>query len=376
MMGERASKLGCKKVLIVTDKSLTSIGLLSDCFKSLQDQGTPFITFDRCEPDAPIKIIRECIGVARNEGCDLIIGVGGGSVMDTAKIASTLVSVQGDIRESLLHAKDKTAIKNRLPLILVPTTAGTGSEWGRGAIFKDDTTGEKDAFHHEKLYVDEVIIDPQLTFTLPSRITADTGMDALCHAIETYTALNATIMSDMFTEKAITLVSNNLRLAYTSKHAQPEARNSLALAASLALGAGRLTGTNMTNAMLAHAMAYPLQDMASPPVSHGVSVCILLPHVMEFNCIANLTKFSHIARLMGKRIDHLDPREAALKSVEAVRDISIDVGMPQQMRNAGIKKEFIPQMVESVCTRRSIHTENNCRRASREDVARIFGAAW
>jgi alcohol dehydrogenase len=306
-----------------------------------------------------------------------MIGFGGGSVMDTAKIASVLVGAEGDVRDHLIGGKRNLFAPGKvLPLILIPSTAGSGSEWGRGAIFKDEVSGEKGPFHNEALTVREVIIDPEIMRDLPPRITGDTGMDALCHAIETYTAINATLLSDLFASKAISLVAANLRAVFAGSGEQSGARYNMSLAAAMALGSGWLTSTTSKRGQLAHGLAYPVQEMGSPAISHGVSVSILLPHVMEFNVIDSLSKFVHIAELMGVPIEGMALRDAAMQSVTAVRQLSVDVGIPQRMRDVGIRESDISRMAEDVMTKRAQHAEYNCRRATREDVIRIFESAY
>lgn len=376
-IGECIVRCGGSRVLIVTDRNLAALGLIDECVGRIRKAGFHYAVFDRCQPDAPIQSIHDCVHAAKSESIDLIVGFGGGSVMDTAKMASVLIGVEGDLRNYLLGDKrNLLAPKRVLPLVLIPSTAGSGSEWGRGAIFKDEVSGQKGPFHTELMQVREVIIDPQLMRDLPPRITGDTGMDALCHAIETYTAVNATVMSDLFASQAIFLVASNLRAVYTGAGDQQEARYNMALAAAMALGSGWLTGTSEKRGQLAHGLAYPLQDMAVPAVSHGVSVSLLLPHVMEFNVPKRLRQFVHIAELMGVGTEGMTPEEAAMQSISAVRELSMDVGIPQRMRDVGIKKTDISQMVENVMTRRAQHAAYNCRPATTEDVTRIFESAY
>jgi alcohol dehydrogenase class IV len=184
------------------------------------------------------------------------------------------------------------------------------------------------------------------------------------------------MLSDLFASKAISLVAANLRAVYAGSVEQSEARYNMALAAAMALGSGWLTGTTSKRGQLAHGLAYPLQEMGSPAISHGVSVSLLLPYVMEFNVTGSLTKFAHIAELMGAPTDGMTPRGAAMQSVKAVRQLSMDVGIPQRMRDVGIKESDISKMVEDVMTKRAQHAEYNCRRATREDVIRIFESAY
>ena len=183
-------------------------------------------------------------------------------------------------------------------------------------------------------------------------------------------------MSDLFAAKAIALVAVNLKTVYTSGATAPEARYNMALAAAMALGSGWLTATTGKRGQLAHGLAYPLQDMSSPAISHGVSVALLLPHVMAFNAAADRGKFSHMAKLMGADTSGMTLSQAAVQASATVRELSLAVDMPQRMRDVGIKRTAIPQMVDHVMAKRRSHADYNCRPATREDVAHIYESAY
>jgi len=373
---EVVDQLGGSRVLLMTDPGVVEAGIIEKITTPLEKEKIPFGVFDGCRPNAPIGAIEAGIQWARQGAYDLIVGIGGGSVMDSAKLASTLFYMKDNIR-SYMGSHKIEITEPGLPRVLVPTTAGSGSEWGRGAIIKDEVSGQKDVVHSDFFLQHHVIIDPDLMLCMPSRITGDTGIDALSHAIMFYSAVNATVLSDMFCEKAIELVSDNLPGTYTDGEKNINARYHMAIAASMAIAAGRaMAPSEKWGGRLAHGLAYPLQDMAPIEMTHAVSVSLLLPHVMAFDMMSNLKKFARIAKLMGENIDGLTDHEAARKAVTAVHRLTQDVNMPQRMRDFGIRKKDISGFVDHMFSFRRIHVDRNCRKASRRDVTRIYESAW
>jgi len=361
-----AKEFGPQKILLVTDAGVIRAGLLEGMKVSLEKEKTPFEILDGCKPDAPLGAIAELSKQAKNTACDLLVGIGGGSVMDTTKALSVLVPTQENPRNLL---GTSLAQRSGLPKILVPTTAGTGSEWSGAAVVTDETDGQKKVIRGKYAWADGVIIDPLLTLQLPSRLTAETGLDALCHAIEAYVTWKANIVSDMFAEKAIRLFGENLRQACAKGSKHPEARYKLSIAASLAMAAA------MSSALgLVHAMNYPLAMKGH--MSHGTSITILLPHVMEYNLLGSPRKYARMAELLGENITGLTEMEAARKAVAAVRKLAQDLGMPQRMSEQGILKEDIPGFVDYLFTFMLFGIEINPRDLTREKAAGIFEAAW
>ena len=286
--------------------------------------------------------------------------------MDTTKIASVLSVTDEDVRSFLGIDKVKKA---GLPKILIPTTSGTGSEWSGVGVVTDPADGQKKVIYSKYVWGDAVIIDPMMTINLPPRITGDTGMDALSHGIEAYTTWKANIISDMCAEKCIQLVAENLRIAYAKGSKHLEARYKLSIAAALGMQAVMCSAAGIV-----HSMNYPIGVKAH--ITHGAAISIMLPHVMEFNLIGNPAKYARIAQLMGEDISGLSEIEAARKSVEAVRKLSQDVGMPQRLRDVGIKKEDIPGFVDYLFEFQLYGMENNARDLTREEATKIYEAAW
>ena len=338
--------------------------MIENIRRPFENEGIEYAVFDRCKADAPFSVIERCAQIAKEGAYDSILALGGGSVMDTVKAASVLATGKGDIYECLGQYKVSWP---GLPMILVPTTAGTAAEWTWAAVVTDDSKGVKRSIYSHYLHPKAVIIDPSLTVDLPPHATADTGMDALIHGIEAYTTRRSNVVSDMFAEQTIKLVSANLREAYSKGSKNIEARYNMAVAAALGFcfifsGLG-----------LAHAMAYPLQLKST--ISHGISCAILLPFVMEYNLPANEHRYARIAELMGECVSGLSMRDRAFKAIDAVRSLSMDVNMPKRMRDIGVVKEDIPAFVDNVLEFQPHVVDANPRNASKDDITGIFEAA-
>ena len=364
-LGSIVKGLKTTKVLIVTDEGLIKTGLIDKVKRPLENEGIKYGVFDRCLPDAPFSVIERCAKMAKEGGYELLIALGGGSVIDTVKAASILATGEGDIYSYLGLYK---VYHSPLPTIMIPTTAGTAAEWTWAAVITDDSKGLKRSIYSQYLHPKAVIIDPLMTVALPRNATAETGMDALIHGIEAYTTCKSNLVSDMFAEQTIKLVAGSLRAAHGKGTKNIEARYNMAVAAALGFcfifsGLG-----------LAHAMAYPLQLKSQ--ISHGTSCSILIPFVMEYNMPVDLHRYARIAEFMGEETEGLSLRDKAIKSIDAVRKLSIDVEMPQRMREVGVKKEDIPDFVDNVLTFQPHVVEANPRDASKEAIAKIFEAAW
>ncbi len=371
-VGALVKQRGGKKVLIITDSGIVQAGLVDEVKKPLEKEGIESATFDGCKSDALISVIKDCAQFAAKGDYDLIIGVGGGSVMDTAKVVRIAAKAK-DISTETIRSYFGGVPGPGLPMILIATTAGSGAEMSGAAVVTDDVAGGemlKRAIVNECLLPDAVIVDPLMTANLPPRITADTGMDALAHAIEGYTHARANVVSDMFAETALKLVSSNLRSAYGEGSANPEARYSMSVAASLAILAFNTAG----GPTLTHGMGHSLQAKAH--CTHGAACAIVSPHVMEFNIPACLPRFARIAELMGEKVDGLSPPDAAQKAVDAVRRLSLDVGMPTRLRDIGVKREAIPEIVDILFNVNGRTLINNPRECSKDDALKILEAAW
>jgi alcohol dehydrogenase class IV len=295
--------------------------------------------FDECGAEAPTSIIEKLSRKAREGDYDLLVGVGGGSVMDTTKAAGLLAATEGTTVQDLIEGRTP---EKSLAKVLIPTTAGTGSEWSSAAVVTTDTSDDRTyTYLTTANYPDAVIIDPGLTQHLPARNTADTGIDALTHAIEAYTCIRANLLSDMYASTAIRLVSSSLGPAFAKGSQRMEDRYRLAIGAAMAMQAGTLAGVG-----LAHFMNHALGKRAH--ISHGSTVGLMLPYVMEFNLISNPGRFAEVARLLGESTDGLSTMDAAHRSVAAVRRLLIDLGMPQRLADVGLTDADVPHLVDEL----------------------------
>lgn len=267
--GAEAQLLKAKKVLIITDQGVIQAGLLETVEKSLQAAGLPFAIFDGVEPDPRIEVVEKSVEKAKKEGIDLIIGFGGGSSLDIAKVTSILLTNSGKIDG--LFGIDLVPNPG-IPVILVPTTAGTGSEVTPIAILSDTKEKLKKGIVSPFLFPEVAIVDPRLTIGLPPSVTAFTGMDALTHAIEAYASINATALTDLFAFRALELISQNIRVAYANGE-------NLAARSNMMEGS-LLAGIAFANAGVgaAHAFAYPLGGEFH--LAHGLTNTLMLPYII------------------------------------------------------------------------------------------------
>jgi len=354
-----------KRTAIITDNNMLEIGLSDNITACLEKEGYTFDIFSDCEVHAPSRCIEKCSEFVREGKFDLIIGIGGGSVMDTVKAVSVIApnSISFD---DFINGR---SIQNAITKILVPTTAGTGSEWSMTGVYYDNEKEEEKLVIGEYLSADGVIIDPELTLHLPQKVAAESGMDALTHAVEAYTSSFKNTIADVFAENAIKLISENLRLAYAKGFENPEARYKMSIAASMAMNAVAMNGAG-----LAHFLNPPIVKKAH--VSHGQACIMMLPHTMKFNLIACPERYSRIAALMGENMGDSHFMDEADKAIRAVKNLSKDVGMDQRLTDIGIAEDDIPGMTETTLKKFHSRIDNFIPRiVMREDIISIYTEA-
>jgi len=364
VLAAEVKQLGGRKVLIVTDPGVVEAGLVEAVKAPLDSDGIPFSLYDRVEPEPPVRIVEQCTQYLKDENCDLIIGVGGGSSLDVAKGASIMATNEGNLLS--LCGVDLVP-KRGLPKILIPTTAGTGSEVTRVFVITDEASNLKKAVYSIYALSDVAIVDPMMTLSMPPKVTADTGIDALVHAIETYVSVTATPFSDILAFEAIALIAENITMAF-AKGENVEARYNMSLAATisgLAFSSGGLGAV--------HALSNPLGIEYHLP--HGRTNAIMLPHVMAFNLIGNPTRFAQIAEAMGEEVEGLSPMEAAPLAVEAVKELLNQLKIPIQLRDYGIPEKDIPKLVEGGMKVSRLFVPNP-RNLTQEDVDEVYRMAW
>jgi alcohol dehydrogenase class IV len=357
-------QLGGRKVLIVTDPGVVEAGLVKAITALLDSDGIAFFVYDQVEPEPPARIVEQCTRYLKDGNGDLIIGIGGGSSLDVAKGTSIMATNEGSL---LSFCGVDLVPKRGLPKILIPTTAGSGSEVTRVFAITDEASNLKKAGSSIYALSDVAIVDPMMTLSMPPNITANTGIDALVHAIEAYVSARATPFSDILAFEAITLISENITQAF-AKGENIEARYHMSLAATisgLAFSSGGLGAV--------HALCNSLGIEYHLP--HGRTTAMMLPHVMAFNLIGNPTKFAQIAGAMGEDVEGLSDMEAAPLVLEAVTELLNQLKIPIRLRDYGIPQKDIPRLVDGAMNFSHLFVPNP-RNATREDVEEIYRMAW
>ena len=336
-MSDEVRRMGRRKAAIVTDPGLVGSGIVARLEKLLTATGVQTSRFDAVEPDPRYEIANRAAEFTKEAEADLIIGIGGGSSLDIAKVASILVTNSDPV--SSYFGIDLIP-RPGLPMILVPTTAGTGSEVTHIAILSDHSEKLKKGIVSPYLFPDVAVLDPELTLGLPPAVTAATGMDALIHAVEAYTSRNAAPITDMLAIQAMDLIMANIRSAF--------ADGSNLGARSAMLEGSLLAGMAFANAGVTavHAFAYPIG--AEFHIPHGVANSMMLAAVMQFNMLGNLAKFAHMAEVFGENTEGLSEREAATKAVSALRVLATDLRIPDRLSQFGVTEEDVPSLAEGV----------------------------
>lgn len=363
-VGFEAGKLKGTRAFIVTDATLRRLGLLQRVLDGFRDSGVEVVgVFDEVPPNSDVAVVERGAGLARAAGCDLLVALGGGSVIDTAKAINMLL-VEGG---SLLDWQG-TGLLSRplLPLIAIPTTAGTGSEVTIAAVIRDDAQGLKLEFNSPYMMPDVALLDPELTRGLPPALTASTGIDALTHAIEGYVSLYAEPVSDAQCLHAIRLISRYLRRAVVNGD-DIEARGYMLLASTIA-------GMGFSNALcgVVHALAHACGGRYGVP--HGVANGILLRHGMEFNQMVASARLGHVAEAMGIDVRQLPGDLAARAAVSAVTDLCAAIGLPSRLRDVGVPHDGLAQLAEDA--QGDAMMISNPRSATTEDLIALLERAY
>jgi alcohol dehydrogenase class IV len=362
-LGQEALNIGAKKALVVTDKGVIDSGTGEKIKKHLEKGGIGVETFNQVISDPDIANAEACIEMAKRDKFDLIVGVGGGSAMDIASIASVMMTNVGTVYDYF----GLNLVKNPgIPTILIPTTAGTGAEVTPNAILTDTKEKLKKAIVSPYILPRVAIIDPLLHVSMPPSVTSSSGIDALTHAIESYTSNNATILTDLFAREGMIMIGRSLRTAVANGN-DMEARYNMAIGSLYA-------GISLANAGVTavHALAYPLGGQFN--VAHGIANGLLLPYVMEFNVLGNIPKFAQIAQLLGEKLDHLSLLDQAYQAAKAVKAIYRDLKIPQSLTELKVPKEAIPGMAKAAINVTRL-MGNNPRTMTVQDVEKIYEKA-
>jgi alcohol dehydrogenase class IV len=351
-------------VLVVTDPGVASSGVAGHVRDLLEAAGIATGVYDRVPAEPSVASVEVAFEAWRAGNYDAVVGVGGGSSLDTAKGISIRTANDGPV--SRYFGVEQLPARG-VPYILLPTTAGTGSEVTPSAIFDDTDRQLKAGIVSSRLMAAAAIVDPDLTISCPPHVTAAAGLDALTHALEAYVAVKANPMSDLYALEAVRLVGQHLRGAV--------ARGTDRVARSGQLLASLYGGVTIVAAGtgLCHAMAYPLGSAYHVP--HGVANALLLPAVMAYNLPADLTKFARLAEALGESVAGLSLRAAAERSVEAVRQLSRDVGLPGGLRAVGVPELALEGFVPGALSAARLIT-NNPRVPTPDGVLHAYRESW
>lgn len=362
-LASHVQSLGIRRPFLVTDRGVLATGILQPALDSLAGAGLELAVFADVVADPPEAVVLDALAQARAHRCDGVIGFGGGSPMDTAKLVALLTTGEQSLQQVYGVGN---ATGKRLPLIQIPTTAGTGSEVTPIAIV---TTGEttKMGVVAPQLLPDLAILDATLTTGLPGPVTAATGIDAMVHAIEAYTSkVRKNPYSDMLAREALRLLSANLHTA-VHQGDNVEARSSMLLGAMLA-------GQAFANAPVAavHALAYPLGGIFHIP--HGLSNSLVLPHVMRFNLPAARALYAELAPLVLPAT-HTVTNDPAGALIDYLVELSENVLLPQRLRDVNIPEQAIERLATDAMLQQRLLV-NNPREVTETDARAIYQAAW
>jgi alcohol dehydrogenase len=355
--------IGCRKVFVVTDPGVRAAGLVDAVTGPLDAAAIDREVYDNVTADSGSELIAEGVESLRGCGADLVLGVGGGSALDTAKAIAALATNPGSALDYVgLH---KVKIRP-LPTIAVPTTAGTGSEVSLWSVFTDDARKVKVAIGGVLLYPTIAVCDPDLTLGLPSPLTAATGLDALAHAIECYTNNACQPISAALALEAVRLIGANLRSAALNGRDR-RSRYAMLLASTMAGMA-----MNPTRLGLAHALAMPLGS-GDLKIPHSIAIAVTLPEVMAFNCAAAPERFVAVAAALGEPVDGCSALEGAARAAQGVRRLAADIGIPAGLSRFGLGEADIPAIVDEAM--KSGNVAVNPRHTSAEQLAAVLRAA-
>ena len=362
-LGQVVADLGGRRAFVVADKGVVAAGLLAPVVEGLGPAVEVAGVLDDVPPNSSLRVVTSGAEAVRAAGADVIVAVGGGSPLDTAKGIALLATYGGSIPEY----EGYNVIPGKLmPLVAVPTTAGTGSEVTSIAVILDEDENRKISLVSRYLYPDLAVLDPELTLTLPPRLTAATGMDALSHAIETYVSTENNPFSDSLALAAIDMISTHLRDAVQSGN-DIDARGQMLLASTMA-------GIAFSNSLLGvvHAIAHAVG--AKFPVHHGTLNAIILPHGMQYNSVVAPERYVRIARAMGVNLGGRSDEEVIADGVLAVKTLVADCGLPARLRDVEVPEEALPELAAHALVEPAIF--NNPRIATEEELLELLRAMW
>lgn len=357
---DEIKKMKHKRPLIVTDKGLIEAGIVKRITDILEEAKIEYVIYDGIQPNPRDTTVMEAAEFAKKKNTDMLIAIGGGSSMDTAKAVGVILKEGGEIGD---YEGLGMVTEPIVDLVAIPTTVGTGSEVTFWSVITDTKRHFKMSVGSPFIAARLAMVDPDLVETLPPSIVAATGMDALTHAIEGYTGKLSEPITDACGIYAIEMIGKNIRNAVYNS--DPEARGKLLLGSLIA-------GVCFGNSDIAgvHCMGEAMGGLYDLP--HGISMAIMLPYVMEYNYVACIDKFIRIAKALGENVEGLSDRDAAYKAVEAVKKLNDDLAIPT-LKEVNVKIEDIPELAERSAV--NVSVDSNPRKVGKDDFKKIFEAA-
>lgn len=363
VLPQEIKRLGLHKAFVSTDKDLIKFGVADKVLSVLDKAGIPYTVFSDIKPNPTVSNVNAGVKAFAESGADFILAIGGGSSIDTSK-AIGIITNNPEFSDVVSLEGVAPTKKKSVPIIALPTTAGTAAEVTINYVITDEANEKKMVCVDPNDIPAIAIVDAELMYTLPKGLTASTGLDALTHAIEGLITKGAWEMSDMFELEAIRMIHRHLATAVREPQ-NAEARSGMALAQYIAGMAFSNVGLG-----LVHGMAHPMGSLFDVP--HGVANALLLPSIMEFNAPAAKGKYREIARAMGVNVDGMTDDEAAVAACKAVKNLAIEVGIPQHLSELGIGADDIDRLAlqafEDVCT------PGNPRDASLDEIKALYTA--
>lgn len=363
-LGPMVFELQAKNVAILTDPGIVKSGALHLVQAVLEKEGLSTFVVDKVIAEVPIDVVDEIAKEIKGP-VDLIIGLGGGSSLDTAKLVAMLYTNGGQVSDYL--GVNNVPLPS-LPMVLIPTTAGTGSEVTPAAIINDPADNLKKAIISPNIMAKVAFLDPELTYTCPPFISAITGMDAFVHAIEAYTSIHANHFTDMLALQAVDLIVRNIRKVYKEPDKR-DARHKMALGSMLA---GMAFGNSSVAAI--HGLSYPLGGYYALP--HGLANTLMAPPILKYNLPSCIQEYSRLALASGQiEAGGLSELEMAEKFIDIFIQLSMDLNIPLRLQDVNIPKYMLSTLAQATVKNQRL-LDNNPRSMALEDVLEIYKAAW
>lgn len=358
-------RLKAKNILVISDPVLVKIGLTEQAISPLRDMPLGLHIYSEVEAEPSLANAEKLVQYTKERKFDLVIAIGGGSVMDIAKLAAVLSTHEGDVADYLNLNGTRSITNSGIPKILIPTTSGTGSEVTNISVLSLSNT--KDAVVHNTLLADVAIVDPELTVSVPKEITAATGVDAFVHALEAYISVNASPVSDTLALKAMSLISGSIRTAVDDGKNQ-KARTDMSMGSFIA-------GLAFFNAGVAgiHALAYPLGSQFHIP--HGVSNAVLLPYVMDYIRDSCKTRLGDILKAIKEHTNNYSEEEASFQCINALEGLVKDVGIPPTLKEIGIPDSSLIALAKDAAKQKRLLSRSPMQ-LSQKDILNIYRAAY